>query len=103
MLENLPPACSLHGVGISVVNALSDRVEVTVRRDGQVYDIAFERGDKVSDLTITGTCGRRNTGTRVRFWPEARYFDSPRFSVYMPGRRRTGSRPLRTSMASALY
>ena len=71
----------LHGVGISVVNALSDRVEVTVRRDGQVYDIAFERGDKVSDLTITGTCGRRNTGTRVRFWPEARYFDSPRFSV----------------------
>ena len=68
-------------MGISVVNALSDRVEVTVRRDGQVYDIAFERGEKVQELTITGTCGRRNTGTRVRFWPEARYFDSPRFSV----------------------
>ncbi|TEY51309.1 DNA topoisomerase IV subunit B [Aeromonas veronii] len=71
----------LHGVGISVVNALSDRVEVTVRRDGQVYDIAFERGEKVQELTITGTCGRRNTGTRVRFWPQASYFDSPKFSV----------------------
>ncbi|MGL5775041.1 MAG: ATP-binding protein, partial [Aeromonas veronii] len=71
----------LHGVGISVVNALSDRVEVTVRRDGQVYDIAFERGEKVQELTITGTCGRRNTGTRVRFWPQPSYFDSPRFSV----------------------
>ncbi|MGI2920013.1 DNA topoisomerase IV subunit B, partial [Vibrio parahaemolyticus] len=53
----------LHGVGISVVNALSKRVEVTVRRDGQVYEIAFEHGDKVSDLTVTGTCGRRNRGT----------------------------------------
>jgi len=71
----------LHGVGISVVNALSTRVEVTVRRDGQVYDIAFENGDKVQDLTVTGTCGRRNTGTRVHFWPDASFFDSPRFSV----------------------
>ena len=71
----------LHGVGISVVNALSDRVEVTVRRDGQVYEIAFEHGNKVSDLTVTGTCGRRNRGTSVHFWPEAKYFDSPNFSV----------------------
>ncbi|UJF19102.1 DNA topoisomerase IV subunit B [Vibrio sp. SS-MA-C1-2] len=71
----------LHGVGISVVNALSARVEVTVKRDGQVYDIAFEDGEKVSDLTITGTVGRRNTGTRVHFWPTASYFDSPKFSV----------------------
>ena len=71
----------LHGVGISVVNALSKRVEVTVRRDGQVYEMAFEHGNKASDLVITGTCGRRNTGTRVRFWPDGRYFDAPRFSV----------------------
>ncbi|MBF9001606.1 MULTISPECIES: DNA topoisomerase IV subunit B [Vibrio] len=71
----------LHGVGISVVNALSDRVEVTVRRDGQVYEIAFEHGSKVSELTVTGTCGRRNKGTSVHFWPEAKYFDSPNFSV----------------------
>ncbi|HDI3178845.1 TPA: DNA topoisomerase IV subunit B [Vibrio cholerae] len=71
----------LHGVGISVVNALSKRVEVTVRRDGQVYEIAFEHGDKVSDLTVTGTCGRRNRGTSVHFWPDAKYFDSANFSV----------------------
>ncbi|MCE0493390.1 DNA topoisomerase IV subunit B [Vibrio salinus] len=71
----------LHGVGISVVNALSKRVEVTVRRDGNVYDIAFEQGDKVSDLTVTGTCGKRNRGTSVHFWPEAKYFDSANFSV----------------------
>ncbi|MCO6551048.1 MAG: DNA topoisomerase IV subunit B [Gilliamella sp.] len=71
----------LHGVGISVVNALSKRVEVTVHRDGQVYEIAFENGNKVEDLHITGTCGRRNTGTKVRFWPDEKYFDSPRFSV----------------------
>lgn len=71
----------LHGVGISVVNALSDRVEVTVKREGQVFDIAFEHGEKVQDLTITGTCGRRATGTRVHFWPDVSYFDSPKFSV----------------------
>ncbi|MGL9759824.1 MAG: DNA topoisomerase IV subunit B [Symbiopectobacterium sp.] len=71
----------LHGVGISVVNALSLRVEVTVRRDGQVYDIAFENSEKVQALTVSGTCERRNTGTRVHFWPNASFFDSPRFSV----------------------
>ncbi|WP_392566509.1 DNA topoisomerase IV subunit B [Utexia brackfieldae] len=71
----------LHGVGISVVNALSKRVEVTVHRDGQIYEIAFENGDKVEDLHVTGTCGKRNTGTRVRFWPDAKFFDSAKFSV----------------------
>jgi topoisomerase-4 subunit B len=71
----------LHGVGISVVNALSSRVDVAVRRDGNVYEIAFEHGNKVSELAITGTVGKRNTGTRVRFWPAPDYFDSPRFSV----------------------
>lgn len=71
----------LHGVGISVVNALSKRVEVTVRREGNVYEIAFENGQKVEELHITGTCGRRNTGTRVHFWPDAQFFDSDKFSV----------------------
>ncbi|MBS3798224.1 DNA topoisomerase IV subunit B [Pseudoalteromonas sp. BDTF-M6] len=71
----------LHGVGISVVNALSTRVEVTVRRDGQVYEIAFADGDKVQDLHVTGTVGKRNTGTSVRFWPDASYFDSANFSL----------------------
>ena len=71
----------LHGVGISVVNALSERVEITVRREAKVYQIAFENGDKVEDLLEVGTCGRRNTGTRVHFWPDASYFDSANFSV----------------------
>ena len=64
-----------------MVNALSKRVEVTVRRNGEVYDIAFENGDKVQDLTVTGTVAKRNTGTRVHFWPDGSFFDSPRFSV----------------------
>jgi len=71
----------LHGVGISVVNALSKRVEVTVKRGGEVYDMAFENGDKVQDLSVTGTVGRRNTGTRVHFWPDAHFFDTAKFSV----------------------
>lgn len=71
----------LHGVGISVVNALSHRVEVSVRRDGQIYQIAFENGEKVEELHVTGTVGRRNTGTSVHFWPDAQFFDSARFSV----------------------
>ncbi|MGL9773722.1 MAG: DNA topoisomerase IV subunit B [Sodalis sp. (in: enterobacteria)] len=71
----------LHGVGISVVNALSARVEVTVRRNGNVYRIAFENGNKVEDLSVVGTCPKRNTGTSVHFWPDKRFFDSFRFSV----------------------
>lgn len=71
----------LHGVGISVVNALSTRVDVTVKRDGQVYEMAFENGDKVSNLEVTGTVGKRNTGTNLRFWPDPKYFDSSKFSV----------------------
>ncbi|MCW3171860.1 DNA topoisomerase IV subunit B [Shewanella subflava] len=71
----------LHGVGISVVNALSKRVQITVRRDAQVYEMAFENGFKVEELTVTGTCGRRNTGTSVHFWPDSSYFDSANFST----------------------
>ncbi|MBN6066378.1 DNA topoisomerase IV subunit B [Aggregatibacter actinomycetemcomitans] len=71
----------LHGVGISVVNALSERVDVTVQRNGEVYKIAFENGKKVEDLTVIGTCGRRTTGTTVHFKPNPKYFDSEKFSV----------------------
>ena len=71
----------LHGVGVSVVNALSTRLDITIRRGGQVYTIGFADGHKRSELEIIDTCGKRNTGTTVRFWPDAKYFDSPKFSV----------------------
>jgi topoisomerase-4 subunit B len=71
----------LHGVGISVVNALSKRVEVNIRRNGSVHQIAFENGAKVQELEIVDTCGKRNTGTKVHFWPDPKYFDSSKFSV----------------------
>lgn len=71
----------LHGVGVSVVNALSSTLEVTVRRDAKVSLITFKDGFKDKDLHEIDTCGKRNTGTTVRFWPDASYFDSPRFSV----------------------
>lgn len=71
----------LHGVGISVVNALSKRVEVTVKRDGNQYFMAFEDGFKVKDLEVVGEVGKRNTGTSVKFWPDGKYFDSEKFSV----------------------
>lgn len=71
----------LHGVGISVVNALSRRLEVRVQRNGKIYRIFFEQGNKVQDLQIIGTCTKSHTGTHVHFWPDASFFDSPRFSV----------------------
>lgn len=71
----------LHGVGISVVNALSTRVEVTVKRDGNEYRMGFTDGFKASELDIIGTVGKRNTGTSVHFWADPKYFDSPKFSI----------------------
>ncbi len=71
----------LHGVGVSVVNALSRHLEVWVRRGGKEYNMAFAGGEKVSDLEVIGTVGKQNTGTTVRFWPDPKYFDSPKFSV----------------------
>jgi topoisomerase-4 subunit B len=71
----------LHGVGVSVVNALSKRLDITIRRDGNIYTMAFEGGDKVEDLAVAGTCGKRNTGTQIRFDPDPQYFDSPNFSM----------------------
>ncbi len=71
----------LHGVGVSVVNALSKHLEVWVRRNGKEYNMAFADGEKISDLEVVGTVGKRNTGTTLRFWPNKRYFDSVAFSV----------------------
>jgi len=71
----------LHGVGVSVVNALSQGLEVEVKRDGIVHHMRFAGGDKVSDLAQVGTVGKRNTGTRIHFHPDPSYFDSAQFSV----------------------
>ena len=60
----------LHGVGVSVVNALSSRLEVTIKRGGQIYHMLFEAGNKVKDLQVVGTCLKRETGTTIRFWPD---------------------------------
>ncbi|HEX6199568.1 MAG TPA: DNA topoisomerase IV subunit B, partial [Thermoanaerobaculia bacterium] len=71
----------LHGVGVSVVNALSERLEVEVRRGGKRFAMAFAGGEKASELEEVGTVGQRNTGTLVRFWPDAKYFDTLKVSV----------------------
>jgi len=68
----------LHGVGVSVVNALSSRVEVTIRRDGSEYRMAFEHGDRASALEVIGSVPKKKTGTTVHFWPDPKYFDSPK-------------------------
>lgn len=79
--DNYQYSGGLHGVGVSVVNALSTDLEVWVKRDGKEHHIAFQDGDKSSELTVIGEVGRRNTGTRVRFWPDGKYFDSPNIAV----------------------
>ena len=71
----------LHGVGVSVTNALSTRLEVSVKRDGQQYSIVFAGGEVIEPLRVTGKCALKDTGTRVRSWPDARYFDAPQISL----------------------
>jgi len=71
----------LHGVGVSVVNALSDRVDVTIKRNGLIYQMAFANGDKTIELNETGITKKRDTGTTIRFWPNGKYFDTIKFSV----------------------
>ena len=80
--DNYQFSGGLHGVGISVVNALSNRVEVEVQRQGNIYTMAFEHGEPVSKLEVLeGKVPKRATGTTVHFWPDAKYFDSPKFSL----------------------
>jgi len=71
----------LHGVGVSVVNALSERLEVAIRRGGFDYQMSFAGGEKTSELRQTGTAPKRASGTTVRFWPQAKYFDTVKFAV----------------------
>ena len=71
----------LHGVGVSVVNALSSALEVVIRRDGNIYSMTFAGGEKKTELVVVGSCGKRNTGTALTFTPDPQYFDSVNFSV----------------------
>ncbi len=71
----------LHGVGVSVVNALSSKLEVTIRRGGSVYRMGFSGGNKVTELAVVDSCGQRNTGTELRFLPDPKYFDTVKYSV----------------------
>ncbi len=79
--DNYQFSGGLHGVGVSVVNALSTKMDVIVKRGGKVHQILFADGNKTSDLQVIDSCGQRNTGTILRFWPNAGYFDSVKFSV----------------------
>lgn len=71
----------LHGVGVSVVNALTTQLDVEVKRNGKVYSMRFADGEKQTDLEEVGTVGKANTGTSITFWPDAKYFDSNKVSV----------------------
>ena len=79
--DNYQFSGGLHGVGVSVVNALSKLLEITIRRNGEVYRMEFKNGDKSKDLEVIDSCGKRNTGTSIRFTPDGSYFDSAKFSV----------------------
>lgn len=71
----------LHGVGVSVVNALSKRVEIQIKREGKLHQIAFENGLLAESLEVIGKVGKKNTGTYLRFWPDAGFFDTPKYAL----------------------
>lgn len=71
----------LHGVGVSVVNALSNHLQVTIKRGGIIYQMEFANGDKISELKEIGTCRKRETGTTIKFLPNPDYFDTTRISI----------------------
>ena len=77
--KNYRFAGGLHGVGVSVVNALSDKLEIWIKRDGLEHHMSFAQGDKTGELEVVGQVGQRNSGTRIRFWPNSSYFDSANF------------------------
>ena len=79
--DNYQFSGGLHGVGVSVVNALSTLLEVTIKRGGQVHQMGFKGGEKATDLEVIGDVGKRNTGTTIHFMPDAQYFDSNKFSI----------------------
>lgn len=79
--DNYQYSGGLHGVGVSVVNALSKNLEVWVRRDGIEQNMSFAGGKKQGDLEEVGKVGKANTGTTIRFWPDPQYFDSSNISA----------------------
>ncbi len=79
--DNYQYSGGLHGVGVSVVNALSKNLEVWIRRNGQEYNLSFAGGKKRGKMEVVGKVGKANTGTTIRFWPDPKYFDSPKISV----------------------
>lgn len=79
--KNYTHSGGLHGVGVSVVNALSSKLEAEIKRDGNVYQITFEDGLKTKDLEIIDSVGKKNTGTKIRFWPNKKYFDDIKVNV----------------------
>jgi topoisomerase IV subunit B len=79
--KNYTYSGGLHGVGVSVVNALSKKLEVLIRRDGKQYRMTFADGAKTSELRAVGTVGKRDTGSTVRFWPDPKFFDTVKFNV----------------------
>jgi len=79
--KNYAFAGGLHGVGVSVVNALSTHLDVHIKRDGSQYHMSFSHGEPTSALQTVGSVGKKNTGTRLRFWPDPGYFDTPKFNL----------------------
>lgn len=79
--DNYQYSGGLHGVGVSVVNALAKNLEVWIRRGGKEYNLSFANGKKRGKLEVVGKVGKANTGTTLRFWPDPQYFDSPKFSI----------------------
>ncbi|MCP5325302.1 MAG: DNA topoisomerase IV subunit B [Oceanospirillaceae bacterium] len=79
--DNYQFSGGLHGVGVSVVNALSKALEVTIRRDGGIFRMAFKDGEKAIELEQIGETKKKDTGTTVRFLADPKYFDTPKFSI----------------------
>lgn len=79
--DNYQYSGGLHGVGVSVVNALAKNLEVWIRRDGKEHNLSFVAGKKRGKLAVVGKVGKANTGTTLRFWPDPQYFDSAKFSI----------------------
>ncbi len=79
--KNYKFAGGLHGVGVSVVNALSKNLECWVKRGGKQYNISFKDGKARSKLEVVDDVGKNNTGTTVRFWPDPQFFETVNFSV----------------------
>ena len=79
--KNYQYSGGLHGVGVSVVNALSKNLEVWIRRGGQEYNMSFAGGKKRGKLEVVGKVGKANSGTTIRFWPDEQYFDTTRFGL----------------------